>query len=215
MIDMYDDPDFLRELMSFIEEGVRRQVRYLEEGDYLTLNNENHYNDSGGIGYSHELPSDDFDGTSVRLRDLWGFGVAQELSHVSPAQHEEFVLRFQLKLLREFGLNAYGCCEPYSEKFEMLKKNVPRLRRVSVSPWCDVEKAADALEDKYVYSWKPNPSFVCTAYDPDQIRKTIRETLDVAKDCVVEMILKDTFTIENEPERLETFAQIAREEVER
>jgi len=215
LLDMYDEPGFLHDLMGFIEEGHRRQVKYLEDGGYLTLNNGHHYNDSGGLGYTRELPADGLAGRDVELRDLWGFGVAQELSHVSPEQHEEFVLAYQLRLLREFGLNAYGCCEAYTGKFEMLKDNVPRLRRVSVSPWCDTERAARALQDEYIYSWKPNPAHVCTWYDPAQARKDIRQTLGTARGCVLEMVLKDTFTIQGDPGRLETWTRIAREEIDR
>ena len=214
MWDMYDRPEWLHQLMAFIAEGMMREVRYLEEGGYLTLNNGHHYNDSGGIGYTDELPAPGLDGQHVRLRDLWGFGVAQELAWVGPAQHEEFVLEYQLRLLERCGLNAYGCCESYAAKFDMLKR-IPRLRRVSVSAWCDVATAADALQDKYVYSWKPNPAMIVGRFDPKAIRAYIRRTLEIARGCVLEVILKDTFTIEHEPARLETWIRIAREEMER
>jgi hypothetical protein len=39
--------------------------------------------------------------------------------------------------------------------------------------------------------------------------------LDVARGCVLELIHKDTFTICKEPQRLETWARIAREEIEK
>ena len=215
MMDMYDNPQWLHELMDLIAQGLMNRVEYLEENGHLTLNNSGHYNDSGGIGFTDELPAPDFDGKQVRLRDLWGFGVAQELAWVSPAQHEEFVLNYQLRLLERCGLNAYGCCESYAEKFEMLKSRIPRLRRVSVSHWCDIEKAADALQDKYIYSWKPTPAMVSGRFFPDIVRDYIRRTLDAAKGCVLEMILKDTFTITRQPEKVEAWARIAREEIER
>lgn len=214
MMDMYDRPRWLHQLMDFLAEGLLRWVRYLEENGYLTLNNRHHYTDSGGIGYTDELPAPDFDGQRVRLRDLWGFGVAQELAGVSPAQHEEFVLNYQLRLLEHFGLNAYGCCESYASKFDMLRK-VPRLRRISVSPWCNVEVAAEKLQDRYIFSWKPNPAMIVGHFDPERIRAYLRKTLQVARGCVVEIIHKDTFTLEHQPDRLETWSRIAREEVER
>jgi hypothetical protein len=214
MMDMYDRPQWLHQLMDFLAEGVLRMVRYLEENGHLTLNNRHHYTDSGGIGYTDELPAPDFDGQRVRLRDLWGFGVAQELAGVSPAQHEEFVLNYQLRLLEHYGINAYGCCESYATKFDMLRK-VPRLRRVSVSPWCEVEVAAEKLQDDYIFSWKPNPALIVGNFDPDRIRSYIRRTLEVAKGCVLEIVHKDTFTLEHEPARLETWSRIAREEIER
>ena len=214
MLDMYDRPEWLHQLMDFIAESDLERTRYLAENGYLTLNNRNHYNDSGGIGFSTEVPGPDYDGEHVRLRDLWGFGDAQEMVLVGPVQHEEFLLNYQLRLLEHYGLNAYGCCEPYTYKFDMLKK-IPRLRRVSVSPWCDLEVATEELGSDYIFSWKPNPAMIVGEYDPDHIRAYIRRTLEVAGDCVLEIIHKDSFTIRHEPARLETWARIAREEIER
>ena len=97
----------------------------------------------------------------------------------------------------------------------MLKKRVPRLRRVSVSPWCDIEVAAKELEDKYIFSWKPSPAIIVGKFDPDRIRAYIRKTLQVARGCVLEIILKDTFTIDHDPERLKTWLKICREEIEK
>ena len=214
MVDMYEHPQWLHRLMDLLSQGLLQAAHYLEEGGYLTLNNGHHYNDSGGIGYTTELPAPGFDGRHVRLCDLWGFGVAQELAWVGPDQHEEFVLQYQLRLLKHCGLNAYGCCEPYTHKFEMLKK-ISRLRRVSVSPWCDVATAAEALQDQYIFSWKPNPAMIVGQFDPEAIRAYIRRTLEIARGCVLEIVHKDTFTIEHDPRRLEAWTRVAREEIER
>lgn len=212
MVDLYDNPEWLHELMKFLAEGVKRKMDYWESNGYLSLNNGGTYLGSGGLGYCKELPAGDFDGKNVRLKDMWGFGVAQEFSEVSPQHTEEFVFQYQLDILKRFGLVGYGCCEPYTRKFGMLKK-LPNLRRVSVSPWCDVEVAADELKDRYIYSWKPSPSMLVGHFDTDAIRRDIRHTLDIAKDCVLEIILKDTMTVENKPERIEKWLQIAREEI--
>jgi hypothetical protein len=214
MVDMYDRPEWVHRLMNLVVTAVVNEAEYLENHGYLTLNNNGEYNDSGAIGYSRELPAPDFDGVHVRLKHLWGFGVAQELALVGPAQHDEFVLQYQLQLLERYGLNAYGCCEPYTCKYDMLAR-VPRLRRVSVSPWSDLKVAAEHLGDRLIFSWKPNPAMLASGFDPDYIRRYIRETLDVARDCRLEMILKDTITVNYQPERLDTWSHIAREEIER
>lgn len=214
MLDLYDRPGWVHELMTFLAEGVHRQVRYLEDSGLLTLNNGHHYNDSGGIGYSDELPGPGYDGQHVRLQDLWGFGVAQEAVGIGPAQHEEFILRYQLRMLQHYGLNAYGCCEPYHTKFAMLEK-VPRLRRVSISPWCDLEASAQACRDRWIFSWKPNPALVVGRFDPERIRAYIRRTLEITRGCTLEMIHKDTFTVEGDRRRLEAWTRIAREEIDR
>ena len=214
MLDMHERPEWLHHLMGIIAEGYTRGINYLEEGNHLTLNNGPHYVDSGGVAYTTELPSPQYDGEHVRLPDLWGFGLAQEMAWVGPDQHEEFVLDYQLPLLKRCGLTSYGCCEPFTHKFDMVKK-IPNLRRVSVSPWCDIEVAAETLKDEYIYSWKPNPAMLVGRYDPDAIRSYIRRTLEVTRDCVLEIILKDTITLQHEPERVETWARIAREEIDR
>jgi hypothetical protein len=223
MVDMYDNPGFLHELMAFLARGMAADLDLLESRGLLTLNNANQYTDSGGIGYTSDLPragggaargAGAPGGPGVRLSDLWGHGVAQELSGVSPAQHEEFVLEHQLPILERFGLVAYGCCEPYTHKFDMLKRRVPRLRRVSVSPWCDIPAAAAALQDRYIFSWKPTPAMLADVFHPDQVRRYIRTALEAARDCIVEIILKDTFTIQRDPRRVEEWTRIAREEIE-
>jgi hypothetical protein len=146
---------------------------------------------------------------------MWGFAEAQEISGVSPAMHEEFVLQYQIPLLERFGLNCYGCCEPLHHKLSIVKK-VPRLRRISISPWCDRKIAAEELQNRYIYSWKPNPADIAAVrFDPDRVRAYIRETLEITRGCVVEIILKDTHTCCNEPQRFDMWTRIAREEVDR
>lgn len=215
MWDMCDRPQWVHELMDFISEGVLKEAKYLQDNGYLTLNNCGHYTDTGGIGFTNELPAKGFDGKNVRLSDLWGYGAAQVLSDVSPQMHEEFILQYDVRILKHYGINSYGCCEPYTNKFDIVKKNVPNLRRVSVSPWCDMEKAAEALEDKYIYSCKPNPSMLVGEFRPDEIRDHIRQRLEAAKGCVLEIILKDIMTVENQPQRLINWTRIAREEIEK
>ncbi len=214
MLDLCDRPEWVHEAMSLLSEGVRRLMCELESRNLLTLTNRDHYVGSGGLGYSDELPAPGFDGTHVRLCDTWGFAEAQEVSEVSPRMHEEFCLQYQIPLLEAFGLNCYNCCEDITHKFKTIKK-IPRLRRVSVSPWTDRRVAAEELGDDFIYSWKPNPVMVAADYDPDLIRQVTRETLEITRGCVVEMILKDTHTINNHPERLTVWTDICREEIAR
>ena len=215
MLDMYDRPEWLHELMDFQANEAIRQFEYLEANGHLTLNNRNHYVDSGGIGYTRELPAEGFDAEHVRLRDRWCHCAAQAASEIGPEQHEEFILNYEVRLLERCGLNAYGCCEPYTHKFDMLKRCVPRLRRVSVSPWCDVEKAAEALENRYIFSWKPNPAMLVGQFHPEKLRPYLRRTLETARECALEIILKDAITVENEPRRFEQWVQVLREEIDR
>ncbi len=211
---MYDDPDNLHRLIRFLGEDQKRYYEWLEQERLLTLNNENDYIGTGGVGYTDQLPQKDSEAKSpIRLTDTWGRTDSQETIGVSPTMFAEFVLQYQLPILEKFGLNCYGCCEPIQDRWQFIK-DIPNLRRLSVSPWSDQEKMADYLGKKYIFSRKPNPSPVCTDFDEDIIRNDIRNTLKIAKDNVLEIIMKDTHTIRNQPDRITRWVEIARKEVD-
>ena len=68
MWDMYDRPMMLHQAMAFLEEGNRQMVRQYEQMNLLSLNNDDTYHSSGGVGYSRELPQPDHNG-NVRACD--------------------------------------------------------------------------------------------------------------------------------------------------
>jgi hypothetical protein len=198
--------------MRFFEEGHRRLVHEYVERDLLDLNNDNTYHSSGGRGWTDRLPPADFDPAHVRPKDMWASAEAQELAQVSPEMHEEFSLQYERRLLAPFGLTGYGCCEALDNKLELVKK-VPNMRRISISPFADVARCAGQLGGKYIFSWKPHPAHLVGDFDEEKIRDYIRSALEAtrARGCVVEMILKDTHTCENRPERFTRWTEIARE----
>ena len=212
--DMTLDPEFLHAGMARLLEGKLAWLDALEKLGVLSCNNGNDYVGSGGFGYTTELPAADFSGT-VRLKDMWGFCEAQTMSEVSPGMHDEFVLQYQLPILERFGLNCYGCCEPLHRKLDMLKRQVPRMRRVSISTWADKRMSAEQLGPDYIFSWKPNPATLAgIEFDAEWVRRDIRETIQIANEhgCVLEMIIKDTHTCNHQPERFDEWCKIAMEE---
>ena len=210
---MYDDPDILNKLMEFLRDDKISYYKWLESEGILTLNNENDYVGTGGVGYTHELPkTEEVRSGKVKIKDLWGTSDSQETVGVSPQMFYEFVLKHQIEILNLFGLNCYGCCEPLHDRWELLK-NIPNLRRVSVSPWCDQEKMSGYLGKNYIFSRKPNPVLVSVMFDEEEIRKDLRNTLRIAKDNVLEIIMKDVHTVGNEPWRITRWVEIAKEEV--
>ena len=88
------------------------------------------------------------------------------------------------------------------------------MRRISISPFADVEPCAEQLQGNYIFSWKPQPAHLVGEFNTELIRDYIKHTLDVTKGCVVEMILKDTHTCEHHPERFDQWTRIARELVD-
>jgi hypothetical protein len=213
MFDVYDNPDLIHRIMSILRDGTLAMLDRLEEEGLLGHNRDGTYVGSGGLGWSNELPSVDFDG-KVRCADMWGFAESQETVGISPEMFAEFVFPYQKPILERFGLNCYGCCEPLDKRWHVVKE-IPHLRRVSVSPWADRRKMVEQLEDKYIYSLKPNPAYLAmSTFDEDYIRADLREVFQITQNCCVEIIMKDNHTIGNDPQRVIRWVQIAREEVE-
>ena len=213
MRDMYENPGMLHDAMAFLEEGHKRILKQYVELNLLSLNNDNTYNSTGGNGYTDELPKPGFDPEHVRFCDMWASAEAQELAVVSPKMHLEFSLQYERRLLEPFGLTGYGCCEDLGKKLDDVF-TIPNMRRISISPFADVEPCAEQLQGNYIFSWKPQPAHLVGEFNTELIRDYIKHTLDVTKGCVVEMILKDTHTCEHHPERFDQWTRIARELVD-
>jgi hypothetical protein len=208
---MCDRPEDVHQLMAFLRDDMMHFITFFERQGLLAPHNANDYTGSGGVGYTRELEPA---GQRVTLRDLWGFSESQETVGVSPAMFGEFIFPYQMPLLEQFGLNCYGCCEPVHLRLEYLLR-IPRLRRVSVSPWCDQQIMADALQGKAVFSRKPNPALVCVGNDEAVIRRDLCQTLQIAGRGALEIIMKDTHTVENQPWRVTRWVEIVREEADR
>lgn len=208
MLDMADNPGMLHDAMALLRDGHQRLIDQYEEQNLLSLNNDGTYHSSGGVGYTTELPLPDCDPQRVRPCDMWASAESQELAQVSPEMHETFALAYERPLLARFGLNGYGCCEDLTRKLDRVL-TIPRIRRISISPWADVDACAVTLGSRAIFSWKPNPAMLVGAFDPARVEASLRHTLEVTRGCVIEMILKDTHTCERQPERFTQWGEIA------
>lgn len=214
LLDLVDRPEWVHQAMEKMLQGRIAQLEAMLATGLVTVNNRNQFTGSGGMGYTAQLPQADFDGVHVRAKDLWGFAATQIFSEVSPAMHEEFALQYERRYLSRFGLNSYGCCEPLHNKLDLIK-TIPNLRRVSISSWADAAKSAEGLGNRYIFSYKPNPAIVAgEGWNPEAVRKGLREVLEQTKGCVVEIILKDVQTCRQQPQRLWNWVRIARETIE-
>ncbi len=215
LMDLLDDSENVHRLMSFLRDATMQRLDDLESRGLLSLNNDGTWIGSGGFGWTRELPSSDPPSERVRLRDLWGFAESQETVVCSPEMFTEFVLPYQLPILARFGLNSYGCCEPLERRWEEVAR-IPRLRRVSVSPWSDPNAMAERLRADYIMSCKANPVPLSAARpDFDSVAKSLEKLVADTRGCIVEIIMKDTHTIGREPENLITWCRMAHEAAER
>jgi|GEM_PF-1596794 len=78
------------------------------------------------------------------------------------------------------------------------------------------KNGALSLNNANHFSYKPNPAVIAAEqWDPDFVRKNIRDTLEKTRGCVIELIMKDTHTCRNQPHRLSEWVRIAKEEAEK
>jgi hypothetical protein len=141
------------------------------------------------------------------------FGLAQMFSTVSPGMFREFEVDYVSRLCARFGLVYYGCCDPLDRKMAEVRR-IPKVRKVSMSPWVNEERGAAEIGGRFVYSRKPNPAFLATdPFHPDQVRADLVATRKVCEKhgCPLEFILKDISTIRHEPERLAEWGRVAME----
>lgn len=215
MMAMYDQPQGLHRLMAFLRDDHLAFTDWLEAEGLLTLNNGNDSIGSGSEGHTLDLPVAGFQPERVRNRDRWVLVESQETVGVGPDQFEEFIFPYQKTMAEHFGKCYYGCCEPVHTRFRIIK-GIANLARVSVSPWCDQEAMAAAVGRELVFSRKPNPTLISTEiFDEAAIRADLRQTLDVARGCRLEIIMKDVHTLSEDPGRVARWVAIARDEVAR
>jgi hypothetical protein len=210
MMDLIVRPEMVNEAVERMVDAWMVELDQFVEQNLLSLDCNNTRIGSGGYGYTSELPGMDYDATYVKPHNMWGCSNAQIFSEVSPEMHWEFALKHDLRWLERWGLTYYGCCEPLDRKIDLMKK-IPNLRKISISPWNDLERVVKEVGGDYVLSRKPNPAiFIDDAWNPQKARDELKEVLDRAgKGCHIEFIMKDISTVRYGPERLWEWETIA------
>jgi hypothetical protein len=210
MMDLVMRPEMVHAAMERLTNAYLERLRQWQELNVLTFHNGNYRVGSGGLGCTSELPGSNYDPTRVLPQNQWGCAVAQIFGSVSPDMHEEFGLEYERRWTENFGLVYYGCCEPLHDKFEILKRNMPNLRKISCSPWCKVEKLCEQVQNDYVVSLKPNPAiFASDNWKIEEAERDLRASLEQSRGCNVEVIAKDLSTMRGEPQRLWEWSTMA------
>lgn len=207
---VYDAPEAIHRLMSYMLDDRLALFDYFEKEGLLALNTDNQMAGPRSYGYVSDLPEPDSH-EQVTLKDLWGWAESQEAANISPAMYKEFVLPYLARLSEKFGLVYYGCCEQVDDRLEMIMAAIPNLRSVSVSGWSDVKKTAEMLNGNYVYSRKPIPAYISGANpDWDLLEKDMRDTYNATRDCNVEILYRDVYTIDGDRSRLRKWVDMTK-----
>lgn len=206
LLDLILRPEYVHAICERATTAYCSIVEQYEKLGIIPRNNNDRLTSDGALGYNSTLPVD----ASPETYNLWGGCAAQIFGDVDPEMHEEFSLKYEQRYLSKFGLAYYGCCEPLHKKLFKLKQNFPNLRKVSCSPWADVSSMAEQCGKKLVVSIKPNPAILAEdVYNPERARRYLEERIAPAKDCAVEIVLKDVSTIKYDPKRLWDWCRMA------
>jgi hypothetical protein len=213
LLDMTDRPELIHRAMQQLVDAYIACLDQFEKLGLLSLNS-----DLGGVitqgmgeSFIDELPQAGYTSEAVHATDLWGGAAAQILSCVSPAMHEEFALRYEQKFLSRFGLTAYGCCEPLHQKINMLRQ-IKNLRKISMSSWIDAREAARNIRGDYVFSYRPNPSFLAAqSFDLQPAKEELDRILSITSEygCPLELVLRTIITYRRDPTRLSQWVDMA------
>lgn len=205
---LMERPEFMHRLANRMTAGYLSMLDQLEQQGLL-CGQQSLIHCTGA--YTDELPAPGYDPAKPRTKDLWMFGLAQMFSTVSPRMFKEYEVDYSSRICERFGLVYYGCCDPLDGKMNEVRM-IPNVRKVSMSPWVDVERGAEEIGRDFVFSRKPSPALLApNTFEPDAVRKDLLDTVRACEKhgCPLEIILKDISTVRYEPQRLTQWAQIA------
>ncbi len=169
----------------------------------------------GTYCFTDELP----DGQpNARLKDRWLFMDSQETAGVSPEMYRDLVFPYYKKVMDEFGLVSYGCCEATHSIWDNCLSGIEHLRKVSISPWCDEEFMGERLQGTGVTFLRKPPATILGMDTPELDEEAtlacFRKTARAAKGCKIEIIQRDVYQIGSNPQKVKRFVELARKGLE-
>jgi len=209
LVALVDRPEFIHAIMRRMTDAFVARMEQLEQQGLLDFPHPLARVGSGAAGFTDELPQPGYDPQRITTMDQWGGATCQIFGDVSPAMHDEFALQYELEIMRRCGLNYYGCCEPVHAKMHLMAR-IPRLRKISISPWCDVARAAATAQHRYVFSHKPSPAILAEqSFCPERAEADLRQRLAQSGEHACEFIMKDISTVRGDVQRLIDWCELA------
>lgn len=209
---LYTEPEMVHAFMAFARDAVLDNLKQGEaSGDWSTVDSFYYLTPALCNALPDPIPGQ----YGASLKDLAWFFHAQEFDGVSPAMFEEFLFNYQLPLIALFGRVTYGCCESLDTKLDILKR-IPNLSKIVSGPRSDPASYPASFGKQCVISWRPVTTLIASEhFNESAQRKQIREGLEKLKGCNIEVHLHEPMTVRNELERVRSWVQITREEIER
>lgn len=219
MDDMYiammdDEERFVRMLNRLKDDYLAFFQKQQNEG-LLTSHARMQHLCQGTYCFTDELQDDV---PNAQLSDLWLFMDSQETSGVSPAMYRDLVFPAYADMMKHFGLVSYGCCEASHPIWEDCLSQVPNLRKVSISPWCDEEYMGERLQGTGITFLRKPPATLLgmdtAELDEEAVLDCFRKTGRAAKGCKLEIAQRDVYMIGSSAQKVHRYVELARKGLE-
>lgn len=203
LYDIYDRPEYLLKIRGLYAKESEAVLSQMEALGLLDNSNPDLHCTPAYVDMPEGEHSRD------RLSGAWYRTMAQMFSSASPDDLYEFDVKFTVPVAEKCAYTYYGCCEPLHDRIDIIKR-IPNLRKIGCSPWADVELTARQIKGDFVLSRKPNPAFVSSYIDREQIRKEAAETAEACLKygCPCDITLKDISTVSDRPENLIVWSEV-------
>jgi hypothetical protein len=205
-------PELVHQAVDIYIDASINRIKQYERLGILSSNNGFENVGNNCIGYTSQLPPATESGIGARIVDIWGQTADQIMTCVSPDMTAEFCFNHEKKWSDMFKLYSYGCCERLDNKLDILTKSFPNLRKVSCSPFSDLESTMEQLGDRYVISYKPNSTYLAHK-NPDYgyLKKEITTALDLTRKYNVNLVfnMKTLLSLNGDPTRLWKWCDMA------
>jgi hypothetical protein len=212
MYKLVTEPELIHRGMELYIDASIDRIRQYERLGILSSNNGFENIGNNCIGYTSALPPATESGIGARIADIWGQSADQIMTCVSPAMTKELCFDHEKRWADLFKLYSYGCCERLDNKLEMLTASFPGIRKVSCSPFSDLESTMEQLGDRYVISFKPNSTYLAHEHAGfEELRKEMATALDLSRKYKVNLVfnMKTLISVNGDPTRLWKWCDMA------
>jgi len=186
-IDMAEEPEWMHQVLQLITKNIVKRFKLLEDVGLWGCADKSYPLGSAGLRYVSGMKdwstAEDPHTFSPKLNDSWGFTCAEVCNCVSNSMHDDFSFTYDKQIMNMFKYINVGCCETLDSKIELVK-SLSNTRKVSISEWCDVEKAAKNIGTNYLYSYRAaGVPFIEDPWDIEASEKEIKGVIKATKEC--------------------------------
>jgi hypothetical protein len=214
MVNLAMEPDFMHAILDRYMEAMMSRIKQYENLGIISSNNNSTGIGSNCPGYTSHLPPPTESGIGASIGDIWGDSMDQIMTAVSPVMTNEFSFEHEKEWASQFKLYSYGCCERLDNKLDLLTKAFPNLRKISSSPFSNLERTVEELGNRYVIGFKPNSLYLAGATPQfDLLRKEFIHACKLAEKYSINLVfnMKTIVTLNDEPQRLWKWCDMAME----